>query len=121
LFARHNTICRIGDLPKGNVLIKVYYSALNYKDILSCTGNKGVTRVYPHTPGIDAAGIVVASDPVQYTAGDRVIITGNDLGMSHWGGWSEYICVPDTWIIRLPKNMTMRESMMYGTAGLTAA
>ena len=112
---------KVSDLPAGNVLIRVYYSALNYKDSLSCSGNKGVTRKFPHTPGIDACGAVVHSKVKHFKSGDKVIITGNDFGMTWWGGWSEYVCVPDTWLIRLPENMTFKESMMYGTAGLTAA
>ena len=112
----------IGEIiDKGNVLIKVYYSALNYKDALSCSGNKGVTRKYPHTPGIDAAGVVEVSEVPYFEVGDKVIVTGDELGMNHHGGLSEYICVPAKWIVPLPENMSLKDSMMYGTAGLTAA
>ena len=111
----------IEDLPDNDVLIKVSYSSLNFKDALSASGNKGVTRNYPHTPGIDAAGIVVSSKSGELTPGDEVIVTGYDLGMNTDGGFSQYICVPAGWVVRRPKNLTLRESMILGTAGLTAA
>ncbi len=108
------------DLPKGGVLIKVKYSSLNYKDALSASGNKGVTRKYPHTPGIDAAGIVEESSDENYKAGDEVIVAGFDLGMNTPGGFGGYIRVPPEWIVKLPGGMTLKESMIYGTAGFTA-
>jgi len=111
----------ISDLPKGDVLIKVYYSSLNYKDALSSTGNRGVTKHYPHTPGIDAAGIVVRSDNQQYKIGEKVIVTGNDLGMNTPGGFGEFIRVPAEWIVKLPEGLTLKEAMIIGTAGFTAA
>ena len=85
---------KIRELPACEVIVKVHYSALNYKDALSCSGNRGVTRKFPHTPGIDAAGIVEHSDVEHIKPGDKVILTGNDLGMNHHGGHSEYLCVP---------------------------
>jgi len=112
---------QIDDLPEGDVLINVKYSSLNYKDALSATGNKGVTRVYPHTPGIDAAGIVVASNSSTFKVNSKVLVTGYDLGMNTFGGYSEYIRVPAKWIINLPCQLTLRESMIFGTAGFTAA
>ena len=108
------------DLPKGDVLIKVLFSSLNYKDALSASGNKGVSRNYPHSPGIDAAGIVEESNSDEFLAGDEVIVTGYDLGMNTSGGFSEYIRVPKEWIIKKPDNFSLEESMAYGTAGLTA-
>ena len=108
------------DLPEGDVLIKVLFSSLNYKDALSASGNKGVSRNYPHSPGIDAAGIVEESNSDEFTAGDEVIVTGYDLGMNTSGGFSEYIRVPKEWIIKKPDNLELEESMAYGTAGLTA-
>ena len=111
----------INDLPDYDTLIKVSYSSLNYKDALSASGNKGVTKVYPHTPGIDAAGIVVESKNPNLKSGTEVIVTGYDFGMNTSGGYQEYIKVPSEWVIPLPKNMTLKESMIYGTAGLTAA
>ncbi len=111
----------ISELPKGDVLIKVCYSSLNYKDALSATGNKGVTRNYPHTPGIDAAGIVEESSSDLFISGDKVIVTGYDLGMNTSGGYGEYIRVPAQWVVPCPKDLTLNESMIYGTAGFTAA
>mgnify|MGYP000456308698 CR=1 FL=1 len=111
----------IDKLPPGDVIIKVHYSSLNYKDALSATGNKGVTRQYPHTPGIDAAGEVISSTDENWKPGDQVIVTGFDFGMNTSGGFQEYIRVPAKWIVRLPQGLSLRESMIYGTAGFTAA
>jgi putative YhdH/YhfP family quinone oxidoreductase len=110
------------DLPKeGNVLVRVHYSSLNYKDALSATGNKGVSRHYPHTPGVDAAGVVEESGANEIRPGDEVIVTGYDLGMNTPGGFAEYIRVPAGWVVRRPPTLSLRESMIYGTAGFTAA
>ncbi len=108
------------DLPKGDLLIKVEYSSLNYKDALSSSGAKGVTKFYPHTPGIDAAGIVVKSNKTNFKTNDRVIVTGFDLGMNTSGGFAEYIQIPSSWAVRCPDSLSTKESMMLGTAGLTA-
>lgn len=108
-------------LPEGELLIKVHYSSLNYKDALSANGNKGVTRSYPHTPGIDAVGIVEESVSAKFSIGDKVIVTSYDLGMNTSGGFGEYIRVPADWALQLPAGLSMSEAMMYGTAGLTAA
>ena len=110
----------IDNLPEGEVLIRVHYSSLNYKDALSATGNKGVTKSYPHTPGIDAAGIVVNSLSEEFKAGDEVIVTGFDLGMNTAGGFGQYIRVPSAWVVKLPASLSMKESMIIGTAGFTA-
>lgn len=112
---------KIDDLPAGDVLIKVQYSSLNYKDALSASGNKGVTRQFPHTPGIDAAGVVSASDSAEFAAGDEVIVIGYDLGMNTAGGFGEYIRVPADWVVKCPNGLGVRESMIIGTAGFTAA
>lgn len=112
---------RTSDLPTHNVLIKVHYSSLNYKDALSASGNPGVTKNYPHTPGIDAAGVVEWSDDERYSSGDKVIVTGFDLGQNTPGGFGEYISVPGDWIVPLPEDLSLRESMIFGTAGFTAA
>ncbi|MGA1195782.1 MAG: YhdH/YhfP family quinone oxidoreductase [Candidatus Latescibacterota bacterium] len=109
------------DLPEGDVLIRVQYSSLNYKDALSATGNKGVTRNYPHTPGIDAVGEIVESKDEAWSIGERVIVTGYDLGMNTSGGFGQYIRVPKHWLVKLPNTLTPKESMAYGTAGFTAA
>ena len=111
----------IDDLPPGEVVIKVHYSALNYKDALSATGNKGITRQYPHTPGIDAAGVVEISRSELFTVGEEVIVTGFDLGMNTCGGFGEYVRVPAAWVVRKPEGYTLRECMILGTAGFTAA
>ena len=111
----------LSDLPAGELLIEVKYSSLNYKDALSASGNKGVTRKYPHTPGIDAAGVIATSSTSQFGAGDQVIVTGFDLGMNTAGGFGQYISVPAAWAVKLPQGLTLKESMAYGTAGLTAA
>ena len=108
-------------LPEGDVLIRVHYSSLNYKDALSATGHPGVTRRYPHTPGIDAAGVVEESNEKRFMPGDEVICTSYDLGANTPGGYGQYIRVPAGWVVPLPNGLTQRESMVYGTAGLTAA
>ena len=109
------------DLPHIGVLIKVVYSSLNYKDALSATGNKGVTRRYPHTPGIDAAGTIVESSSDKFQPGDQVIVTGYDLGMNTMGGFGEYINVPAEGVVPVPEGLSLKESMILGTAGFTAA
>lgn len=111
----------VEDLPEGDVLIDVQYSSLNYKDALSATGNPGVTRVFPHTPGIDAAGSVLASTDTRFAEGDAVVVIGFDLGMGTSGGFAERIRVPANWVVKLPEGLTARESMLIGTAGFTAA
>jgi putative YhdH/YhfP family quinone oxidoreductase len=111
----------ISDLPQGDLLVRVHYSSLNYKDALSATGHPGVTRQFPHTPGIDAAGEVVACDNSTYEAGDKVVVTGYDLGMETDGGWGQYIRIPSDWAVRLPAALSLREAMTVGTAGFTAA
>lgn len=108
-------------LYDNEVLIKVRYSSLNYKDALSSTGRRGVTRKYPHTPGIDAAGIVASSKSKSFSEGEEVLVTGYDLGMNTPGGFAEYIKVPHNWIVKLPNNLSLKESMIFGTAGFTAA
>ncbi|MEH6500027.1 MAG: YhdH/YhfP family quinone oxidoreductase [Pseudoalteromonas distincta] len=112
---------KIDDLPAGEVLIRVKYSSLNFKDALSASGNKGVTRSFPHTPGIDAAGVVESSSVAELSAGDEVIVTGYDLGMNTAGGYGEYIRVPAAWVLKRPEGLSLRDSMVLGTAGLTAA
>ena len=112
---------QIDDLPDGEVLIHVQYSSLNYKDALSATGNPGVTRQFPHTPGIDAAGVVVESSDGQFSAGDEVIVIGFDLGMNTHGGFAERIRVPSAWVVPMPAGLDSHTSMIIGTAGFTAA
>lgn len=111
---------KIADLPEGDVLVRVTHSSLNYKDALSASGNRGVTRQYPHTPGVDAAGEVVASSVDSVVPGSPVIVTGYDLGMNTDGGFGEYIRVPADWCVPMPAGWDARTAMIYGTAGLTA-
>ncbi len=108
------------ELPEGLVTIRVAYSSLNYKDALSMQGHPGVTRKFPHVPGIDASGTVVESSDPRVVAGSEVIVTGFEQGMNRWGGYSELIRVPAEWLVSLPSGLTLRESMIFGTAGLTA-
>jgi len=110
----------IDALPEGDLLIKVFYSSLNYKDAMSASGMPGVTRNYPHTPGIDAVGEIDASSNKAFKEGDKVIVTGYDLGMNTAGGFGQYIRVPSKWATPLPRDLTMLASMSLGTAGLTA-
>lgn len=109
------------ELPAGELLIRVKYSSLNYKDALSASGNRGVTKSFPHTPGIDAAGVVEASSVAEFSVGDEVIVTGYDLGMNTAGGFAQYIRIPASWALKRPKGLSLRDSMVLGTAGLTAA
>jgi acrylyl-CoA reductase (NADPH) len=110
----------LADLPQGDVLIRVHYTSLNYKDALSASGHRGVTRTYPHTPGIDAAGVVEESADDRFEPGDRVLVTGYDLGMNTAGGFGQYVRVPAEWVVEVPRELSLRESMIYGTAGVTA-
>lgn len=103
------------------MLIKVEYSSINYKDALSSSGNKGVTKQYPHIPGIDAAGTVIESVSDKFPVGSKVLVTGYDLGMNTWGGFGEYISIPQSWAVPLPEGLSSKEAMCFGTAGLTAA
>jgi len=120
-FVRQIVHTPLNGLPPGEVLVRVHYSSLNYKDALSATGNKGVTRRYPHTPGIDAAGVVEESLVSEFHPGDDVIITGNDLGSNTDGGFAEYVRVPAEWVVKRPPSLSLRDSMILGTAGYTAA
>jgi len=111
----------IADLPPGELLVEVGYSSLNFKDALSASGNPAVTRKFPHVPGIDAAGTVISCSTSDFQPGDKVIVTGHDLGQNTWGGMAGYIRVPAAWALKLPTNLDPRTAMIYGTAGLTAA
>jgi len=121
VFSRTIVTRRVDELPAGELLVKVHYSSLNYKDALSATGNPGVTRNFPHTPGIDATGVVVECSDGSFAPGDLVIVTGYDLGMETDGGFGQMIRVPSKWALKLPAGLSLKESMMLGTAGLTAA
>ena len=118
VFTRSLVKKNTNELPPYENMIKVKYAALNFKDALSATGHKGVTKNYPHTPGIDAAGVIVDSSQ-SFTEGEEVLVTGFDLGMNTPGSFAEYIRVPESWIIRKPSNLSLKEAMILGTAGLT--
>ncbi len=119
-YSRVITEKSIDQLPDGEVLINVQWSSLNYKDALSASGNRGVTKKYPHTPGIDASGVVEESRSSAFRPGDEVIVTSYDLGMNTSGGFGQYIRVPAAWVVPLPSGLDLRESMIFGTAGFTA-
>ena len=109
------------DLPAGDVVIKVAYSSVNFKDGLASIPNGKIVRSYPFVPGIDLAGTVVHSDDSLYKEGDEVIATSYEIGVSHYGGFSEYARIPAKWIVPLPDGLNLRDAMVYGTAGFTAA
>jgi acrylyl-CoA reductase (NADPH) len=121
VFTRAIVTRSLNDLPAGDLVVRVHYSSLNYKDALSAVGNPGVTREFPHTPGIDAAGEVISCADGSFRPGDRVIVTSYDLGMETDGGFGQMIRVPSKWALKLPDGLSFKESMMLGTAGLTAA
>ena len=108
------------ELQNNDVLIKVHFSSLNFKDALSAKGHKGITKKYPHTPGVDAAGEIEESNNPNFKVGDRIIVTGYELGMNTDGGFGQYISVPSNWIVKLPDDISFKEIMYYGTAGYTA-
>jgi len=115
------TTLRADQLPAGDVTIAVEYSSLNYKDGLAATGQGGIVRKYPHVPGIDAAGTVVESQATDIAVGDRVLVTGYDLGVGSFGGYAAYVRVPAAWVVKTPATLTTFEAMALGTAGFTAA
>jgi len=118
---RQLTTRPISELPPGDVTVRVRYSALNYKDALAATGHPGVVSRFPHVPGVDAAGEVVDSSSAKFNIGDNVIVTSFELGAGQWGGYAEFIRVPAECVVPLPLGLSVRESMILGTAGLTAA
>jgi acrylyl-CoA reductase (NADPH) len=111
----------LNDLPDGDVIIKVAYSSVNFKDGLASTPNGKIVRSYPFIPGIDMAGVVVESKDPRFKEGDEVIATSYEIGVSHYGGYSQYARVPSNWIVPLPSGLSLKEAMIYGTAGFTAA
>ena len=108
-------------IEENEVLIKTSYSSLNFKDALSSVGNPGVTRVFPHVTGIDVAGTIEQSNSTDFEVGEKVLVTGYDMGMNTNGGHSEFVKVPASWVVKMPENISDKEIMTYGTAGLTAA
>jgi len=111
----------LSNLKEHGTLIRVHYSSLNYKDALSARGHKGITRKYPHVPGVDASGEIIRTDNPNLRIGDKVLVTGHDMGMNTWGGFAEFINVPSEWLVKLPDTLTTKEAMMIGTGGITSA
>ncbi|MCI3920881.1 oxidoreductase [Paenibacillus sp. TRM 82003] len=108
-------------LPQGELLVKTAYSSVNYKDALACAPNGNIVKTFPFVPGIDASGVVLEDASGRFSAGDPVLITGHDLGVSHYGGFAEYVRIPSEWAVPLPAGLSLKEAMLFGTAGLTAA
>jgi acrylyl-CoA reductase (NADPH) len=120
-FSAETKTISAAELPDGDVEIKVRYSSVNYKDGLASIPNGKIVRSFPFIPGIDLAGVVVSSNDPRYNEGDEVIATSYEIGVSHFGGFSEYARIPGDWIVPLPNGLTLKEAMVYGTAGFTAA
>lgn len=119
-------ISSIQDIPtpkceENEVVIKVSYSSLNYKDALSSVGNPGVSRNFPHVTGIDVSGTVFESTSPIFKVGERVLVTGYDMGMNSDGGHAQFVKIPASWVARIPDSISDKEIMTFGTAGLTAA
>jgi len=110
----------IPTIGENEVLIKASYSSLNFKDALSSVGNPGVTRNFPHVTGIDVAGVIEESNSSDFQKGDEVLVTGYDMGMNSDGGHQSFVKVPASWVVKKPSNISDKEIMTYGTAGLTA-
>jgi putative YhdH/YhfP family quinone oxidoreductase len=111
----------MSELPAGDVLLRVLWTSLNYKDALAARGHPGVVKRFPHVPGVDIAGTVIESRSAEFQVGQTVLACAYDIGSGHWGGWSEYACVPAAWVMPLPTGLSAREAMILGTAGFTAA
>lgn len=111
----------VPSIEENEVLIKVSYSSLNFKDALSSVGNPGVTRVFPHVTGIDVAGTIEETNSDEFKVGEAVLVTGYDMGMNTNGGHAQFVKVPASWVVKMPAGITDKEIMTYGTAGLTAA
>jgi acrylyl-CoA reductase (NADPH) len=111
----------LADLPPGEVLVKVAYTSINYKDGLASIPEGKIVRSYPFVPGIDMAGVVAESSDSRFKPGDEVLATSYELGVSHYGGFSEYARVKADWVVPLPPGLTLKEAMALGTAGFTAA
>ena len=111
----------LSNLVENQVVIRVLYSSLNYKDALSSAGHRGITRDFPHIPGIDAAGIIHEDPSHTFEKGAEVLVTGFDMGMQAHGGLAEFVSVPAAWVIPKPEGLSLKQAMQFGTAGLTAA
>lgn len=111
----------IPELSDGEVLIRSHYSSINYKDALAITGKGKILKNFPLTPGIDVSGTVEQSRSDQFSVGDSVLVTGCGLGEWRDGGFSEFVTAPENWVIPLPNGLDLKEAMILGTAGFTAA
>lgn len=111
----------IDELPENDVTIEVHYSGINYKDGLAVLPDGKIVSEYPFIPGIDASGVVVETKSDRFQVGDEVIVTSYDFGVSYFGGYSEFIRVPADWVVLLPAGLSLKEAMILGTAGFTAA
>ncbi|WP_186578551.1 NADPH:quinone oxidoreductase family protein [Aquibacillus kalidii] len=120
-FSAEVTSLTINDLPDAEVLIEVHYSSVNYKDGLASLPKSTIVKQYPFIPGIDLAGVVVDSKDERYKVGDEVIATSYEIGVTHYGGYSQYARIPSKWIVPLPEELSLKEAMFFGTAGFTAA
>lgn len=109
------------EIKENEVLVKVNYSGINYKDALATRPNTGVLREYPMTPGIDLAGTIIESKDEKFQSGDEVLVTGFGLGVKHDGGLSDVQVVPAAWVVHLPEGLSAKQAMIFGTAGFTAA
>ena len=107
-------------LKKNEVLIKIFYSSINYKDILMCAGNPGLANKYPHVPGIDCSGKVVSSNSKKFKIGNEVMIIARPIGVKTFGSLAEYIVAPSKWIEKIPKKMNLKSVVIFGTAGFTS-
>ena len=110
----------VDDLPEGDVLVRVEYSDVNYKDGMIVNGIGGLVRQYPHVPGIDFAGVVEESYHSRFKSGDKVVLTGWRVGEVHWGGYAQKARVNGDWLVALPDALSTRQAMAVGTAGLTS-
>lgn len=109
------------EIKENEVLVKVNYSGINYKDALATRPNTGVLREYPMTPGIDLAGTIIESKDKKFQSGDEVLVTGFGIGVKHDGGLSDVQVVPAAWVVHLPEGLSAKQAMIFGTAGFTAA
>src|SRR5215207_7803261 len=111
----------LDELSEGDVVIKAAYSSVNYKDALAATGAGKIVKTFPLIGGIDVSGTVASSRDSRFAPGDDVLVTGYDLGVGQDGGFAGVVRVPGDWVVPLPAGLTLREAMVYGTAGFTAA
>lgn len=115
-----DNLLRKEDVKKNFVVIKVDYANLNHKDFLMSKGHTGLIKKFPHTPGIDACGKIYYSNSQKFKKNEKVFVIAHPLGVDTDGSFSEYITIPDLWVNKLPKNLTSKEIMMFGTSGFTA-